>query len=71
MSSGIHHVAARLGHFLSVFAENQALIDEFEERFRRRDVAEIEENLVPEPRVKQVQTACSVPPTYKSTPGVS
>ena len=52
---GIHHVAARLGHLLSVFAENQSLIDEFVKRFRRRDVAEIEQNLVPEPRVKQMQ----------------
>ena len=52
---GIHHVAARLGHLLSVLAENQALIDELEKRFRRGDVAEIEQNLVPEPRVKQMQ----------------
>ncbi len=31
------------------------LIDELEKRFGRRDVAEIEQNLVPEPRVKQMQ----------------
>ena len=52
---GIHHVAARLGHLLAVFAQNQALIDELEEWFRRRDVAEIEQNLVPEPGVKQMK----------------
>ena len=51
----VDDVAARLGHLLAVFAEDQSLVDEFEKRLRRRDVAEIEQNLVPETRVEQVQ----------------
>ena len=52
---GIYHIAARLGHLLTVFAEDKSLIDEFEKRFGRGDVAEVEQNLVPEPRVEQMQ----------------
>ena len=52
---GIHHVAARLGHLLAVLAENHSLVDELEKRLGRGDVAEVEQNLVPEPRVEQMQ----------------
>ena len=52
---GIDDVAARLAHLLAVLAEDHALVDEPHERFGRRDVAEIEQHLVPEPRVEQVQ----------------
>ena len=52
---GVDHVAARLGHLLAVFAEDQALVDELEERLRGGDVAQVEEHLVPEPGVEQMQ----------------
>ena len=52
---GVDDVAARLGHFLAVFAEDQALVDELEEWLRRGDVAEVEEHLVPEAGVEEVQ----------------
>ena len=37
------------------FAEDQALVDEFLEWLGRAHVAEVEEDLVPEPRVEEVQ----------------
>src|SRR6266567_985934 len=52
---GIDYVATGLGHLLAVFAEDEALVDEFEKRLRRADVAEVEEQFVPEPGVEQVQ----------------
>ena len=51
----VDDVAARLGHLLAVLAEDQALVDELEERLWRRDVAEVEQHLVPEAGVEQVQ----------------
>src|SRR6185437_2700768 len=51
----VYHVAAGLGHFLPIFAEDEALINEFEKRLGGRDVAEVEQNLVPESRVEEVQ----------------
>ena len=51
---GIDHVAAALAHLLAVLAENDALIHQPLERFRRGDMPEIKQHLVPEPRVKQV-----------------
>ena len=51
----IDHVAAGLGHFLSVFAKDQALVDQLVKRFRRRDAAEVKKHLVPEPRVEKMQ----------------
>ena len=46
---------ARLGHLLSVFAEDHSLIHELHERLGRGDVAEIEKDLVPESRVEEVK----------------
>ena len=51
----VDNVAARLGHFLAVLAENEPLVHQPEERFRARDMAQIEENLVPETGVEQMQ----------------
>jgi len=52
---GIHHVAAALGHLHPVLSEDEALIDEALEGFGGGEVAEIEENLVPEARIEQVE----------------
>src|ERR1700724_1481953 len=52
---GIDDVAARLRHLLIVFAENDSLIDQTLERLWLRQIAEIEQHLVPEARVEQVQ----------------
>ena len=52
---GVDHVAAGLGHFLSVLAQDESLVDEFLKRLGRGDVAEVEEHLVPETGVEQVK----------------
>src|SRR5262249_32262292 len=51
----VHDVAARFRHFLVVFAEDNSLINQSLERLWLRDVAEIEQDFVPETRVKQMQ----------------
>ena len=51
----IDHVAPALRHFAAVLAEDDALIDEPLERLRRREMPEIEEDLVPEPRIQEMQ----------------
>src|SRR5690606_15323983 len=48
-------VAERFGHLLSVLAEDEALIDELLEGFRRAEMPEIEEDFVPEAGVEEVQ----------------
>ena len=52
---GVHDVAARLAHLHAVLAEDEALVDEFLKWLGRADVAEVEQDLVPEARVEQVQ----------------
>ena len=52
---GVDDVAARLGHLLPVLAEDDALVDQLEERLRRGDVAQIEKDVVPETGVEQMQ----------------
>ena len=51
----IDHVAPALRHFAVVLAEDHPLVDQALERLGLRDVAEIEEHLVPEPRVEEMQ----------------
>src|ERR1700730_11323148 len=52
---GIDDVAARLRHLLIVFAENDSLIDQTLERLWLRQIAEIEQHLVPEARIQKMQ----------------
>src|SRR6266446_72474 len=52
---GTDDVAARLRHLLIVFAQNDSLIDQTLERLWLRQIAEIEQHLVPEARVKQMK----------------
>ena len=51
----VHHVAAGLRHLLTVLAEDEALVHQTLERFRRADIAKVKEHLVPEAGVKQVK----------------
>ncbi len=52
---GIDNVLAGLGHFLAVFAEDEALVDEAAEGLRGGDVAEVEEHFMPEAGVEEVE----------------
>lgn len=52
---GVDDVAAGFGHLLAVFAEDDALIDQFEKRFGGGDEAEIEEDFVPETGIQEMQ----------------
>ncbi len=51
----VDHVASALGHLLPVLAEDETLVDEPREGLVRGHEAEIEEHLVPEPRVEEVE----------------
>ncbi len=51
----IDDVAARLAHLLVVLAEDHSLVHELEERLGVLHDADVEEHLVPEPRVKKVK----------------
>ena len=48
-------VAARFGHFLIILTQNDSLVDQSLERLRLRYITEIEQDLLPEPRVKQMK----------------
>ena len=51
----VHHVAARLGHLLAVFAQDHALRRAPGVRLGGRDDADVVQELMPEARIKQVQ----------------
>lgn len=52
---GIDDVAAGLGHLLVVLAEDHPLVDEFLKRLGAGEVAEVEEDFVPEAGVEEVK----------------
>ena len=52
---GVNDVPARFRHFLVVFAEDDSLVHESLKRLGLRDVAKVEQHLLPETRVEQVQ----------------
>ena len=52
---GVDDVAAALRHFLVVFAEDHALVDELLERLGHADDAAVVKHFVPESRVEQMQ----------------
>src|SRR2546430_2115729 len=51
----IDYVSAGFGHFLAVFAEDEALVDEFVERFGGGDKSQVEEDFVPEAGVEKMK----------------
>ena len=51
----VDHVAAGFGHFLAVFTEDQALVDQLEEGLCSRNLSQVEQHLVPETGVQQMQ----------------
>ena len=52
---GAHDIAAALGHFFAVFAENDSLVEQLGEWLALRHDAEVEQHLVPESRVQEVE----------------
>jgi len=52
---GVDDVAARLGHFFTVLAEDDALVKEPGKGLGRGDDAEVVQYVVPEARIEQVQ----------------
>src|SRR5437899_13102552 len=51
----VYDVAAGFRHLLAVFAKDQSLIDQLEERLGGGDIAEVVKHLMPEAAVEQVE----------------